>query len=98
MEIDEARNYTLTKFSTSKGNKKKVLSDHNPMFAGFNIEYQKSYNNQDRREICNLKNSECQSKKFEENNIGLKFQQCFSFNGSFEAKCNKFLKKRYISI
>ena len=62
------------------------------MFASFNIEYQKSYNNQDRREIFNLKNGECQSKFFEETNSGLKFQQCFSFNGSFEAKCNKFLK------
>ena len=49
-------------------------------------------NNQDRREIFNLKNGECQSKFFEETNSGLKFQQCFSFNGSFEAKCNKFLK------
>ena len=92
MEVDEARNYTLTKFSTSKGNKKKVLSDHNPMFASFNIEYQKSKNNQDRREVFNLKNSECQSQFFEETDRGLKFQQCFGINGNFEAKCNKFMK------
>jgi exonuclease III len=41
MEIDDSRKYTLTKYATSKGVKSKVLSDHNPMFAKFNIKYEK---------------------------------------------------------
>ena len=92
MAIDEERNYTLTKFATTKGNKKKVLSDHNPMLVSFSIEYDKGKNQKVRREMFNLKNPECQSQFFEETNKGLKFQQCFKPNLSFEAKCNKFIK------
>ena len=39
--IDEERRFTLTKYATTNGKKKKITSDHNPMFANFNIEYQK---------------------------------------------------------
>ena len=57
MAIDEERNYTLTKYATTKGKKKKISSDHNPILASFNIEYEKCKSKEIRREIFNLKNS-----------------------------------------
>ena len=66
MQIDEAREYTLTKYATTKGNKKIVKSDHNPMYAVFNIQYTKSRQAVPRREIFNLKNYDCQQRFFEE--------------------------------
>ena len=92
MEIDEARKYTLTKYATSKGVKSKVLSDHNPMFAKFNINYEKSRQSAPRREIFNLKNKECQTSFFEETNKGEKLQSCFWSNKSFEVQSERFFK------
>ena len=89
--IDEERRFTLTKYATTKGKKKKITSDHNPMFANFNIEYQKIKIKEERREIFNLKNEECQSNFFEETKKGTKFQNCFSSDRSFEDKCKKFM-------
>ena len=91
MVIDEERKLTLTKYATTKGNKKKISSDHNPMMANFNIEYEKMTIKENRKEIFNLKNGECQSKFFEETNKGTNFQNCFNSNRSFEEKCNKFI-------
>ena len=90
MEIDEDRNYTLTRYATKKGNKKIVSSDHNPMLVTFNMKYIKIQNNQIRKEIFNLKNSDCQTKFYEETNHGLKCQQCFDSGKSFEENTRKF--------
>ena len=92
MIIDEERQYTLTKYATTKGIKRKVESDHNPMYAMFNISYVKSRNSLPRREIFNLKNPECQEKFYEETNTGDQFQKCFSSNFTFENQTNKFVK------
>ena len=73
MVIDEERKLTLTKYATTKENKKKISSDHNPMMANFNIEYEKMTNKENRKEIFSLKNGECQSKFFEETNKGTNF-------------------------
>ena len=89
--IDEERRFTLTKYATTKGKKKKITSDHNPMFANFNIEYQKIKMKEERREIFNLKNEECQSNFFQETKTGNKLQNCFSSDRSFEEKCKKFM-------
>ena len=90
MIIDEERYLTLTKYATSKGSKKNIQSDHNPMFARFNIEYRKKYFKEQRMEIFNLKNSECQETFFQDTSQGIKFQDCFRQDRSFEQKCKKF--------
>ena len=90
MVIDEERNLTLTKYIANKTTKKSVPSDHNPMFARFNIKYRKNRFREPRREIFNLKNGECQEKFFQDTSIGIKFQHCFWSTKNFEEKCTKF--------
>ena len=41
MVIDEEKNCTLSKYASTKGKKKKISNDHNPILASFNIEYEK---------------------------------------------------------
>ena len=92
MLIDDARQYTLTKYATTKGKVKKIESDHNPIFCKFSIIYEKEKKNSKRRELFNLKNSECQAKFFEATNNGDQFQRCFLGENNFETKSNKFFK------
>ena len=61
MYIDEKRVYTLTKYASSKGIRMKTESDHNPIFADFNIQIKKNFKNA-RKEIYLLKNVESQKK------------------------------------
>ena len=92
MLIDEERKFTLTNYATTKGKKKIIQSDHNPLLATFNLKYEKKRNKCQRREIFNLKNKECQESFFLDTNLGHKFQTIFSNNASFEDKCNNFFK------
>ena len=92
MFIDEGRNYTLTKYSTTKGIKKKVESDHNPLYAKFDISYSKLKNSKKRREIFNLKNKECQELFFQDTNQGERLQKCFQSDQNFENQSRKFMK------
>ena len=71
---------------------KKIGSEHNPIFCDFNITYDKVKNKVKRREIFNLKNSECQAKFFEATNFGDQFKKCFYGINNLESKCNKFFK------
>ena len=91
MTIDDERKITLTKYVSRKGDKKKILSDHNPMFASFNIQYEKMRFKEPRKEIFNLKNQECQTKFLNMTNKGFKFQNCFKSNRSFDEKCSMFM-------
>ena len=92
MFIDEGRNYTLTKYSTTKGKRKKVESDHNPMYAKFNIVYSKLKQLNKRREIFNLKNKECKERFFEHTNRGERLQNCFKSGQDFSAQSKQFMK------
>ena len=91
MTIDDERKVTLTKYVTRNGNKKKIPSDHNPMFASFSIQYEKMRYKEPRKEIFNLKNSECQANFFDLTNNGSKFQNCLKSNKSFDEKCSMFI-------
>ena len=88
--IDEARQFTLTKYGKGKG--KNIQSDHNPMLANFNICYEKGRKTRRRKEIFNLKNSEGQANFFEATNGGSRLQDCFNGNENLEIKSNRFLK------
>jgi hypothetical protein len=64
MEIDEDRNYVLTKFSKYKGKTHVIKSDHNPLKLEVNISWNMKIVKQ-RVELYNLRNSECQKSFYE---------------------------------
>ena len=45
MTIDDKRQFTLTKYASTSGIRMKKVSDHNPIYAEFNIYPQKSHSN-----------------------------------------------------
>ena len=57
MKIDDERKFTLTKYSTTKGNKSVKESDHNPIIAEFNLTVECV--RKESREMFNLKNIKC---------------------------------------
>ena len=69
MQIDEERNYVLTKYTSRLGVKKIVESDHNPMWCTFNIPWLKTVKS-DRKTAFKLKDVESQKafKQYNENN------------------------------
>ena len=67
-------------------------SDHNPMCAKFNIVYLKLKKSNERREIFNLKNKECQNSFFENTNQGERHQNCFKSDQNFETQSRNFMK------
>ena len=60
MLIDEEQNFSLMKYASIKGKHKIVKSDHNAMFAYFDLQYQNVNCKKPRRELFNLKNIVCQ--------------------------------------
>ena len=92
MFIDEERNFPLTKYASIKGVKKMIESDHNILYAKFTIEYENTPWKQDRYEVFNLKNPECQAKFSEVTNDSLKLRKCFNGSQTFQEDCNKFFK------
>ena len=65
--IDDHRIHTLTKYASSKGSKKNMVSDHNILYSKFSIELT-SEPTKVRNEFFNFKNTENQMKFFEETN------------------------------
>ena len=74
--VDEERVHVLTKYVNKKTGKKKIVSDHNVMFANFTIKFNRLPRTI-RNEIFNLKNTENQKKFFEETSSSLKLASCF---------------------
>ena len=58
MTVDEKRENVLTKFATTKGTRVKKESDHNLLFAQFNLTCGKRKSTYNRTEIFDFKNSE----------------------------------------
>ena len=90
--IDEERTIPLTKYATTKGIKKKVESDHNVMYARFCIEYENVVARRPRKEVFNLKNSECKSLFTSVTNENNKLRRCFEKEKPFPEECNRFFK------
>ena len=78
MEIDEKRNFPLTKYASKKGTRKLVQSDHNTLFGRFSIQYKNLNWKKPRKEMFNLKNGQCQQKFTEVTSNSTKLQKCFS--------------------
>ena len=92
MEIDEKRDFPLTKYASKKGNRKIVKSDHNTLYGRFSIQYRNLSWKKPRKEMFNLKNIECQQRFTEVTNKSNKLKKCFSSNLKFEDQCNHFFK------
>ena len=92
MKIDEERTHVLTKYCTTKGFQSKTESDHNLIFAKFNIKFSKPPYKV-KREIFNFKNPECQKKFKEVTDRTVKLSSCFENDTlSFENQTKEFLK------
>ena len=76
MIVDDERQYVLCKYATTKGVKQITESDHNILFAEFELKYPRTVA-ETRREIFNFKDTESQAKFFARTNNSLKFQSCF---------------------
>ena len=92
--VDEKRDHVLTKITKHKGNIKKVESDHNSIITRLKTQW-KCKEKQNRIEIFNLKNKECQQIFRREtsshvNNSNL--SSIFEDNGDLNIQTEKFLK------
>ena len=77
MFIDEAQTFSLMKYASTKGNQKIIKSDHNVMFASFNMQFQNVIYKKQRNELFNLKNKECQEIYTEVSGNNIKLNKCF---------------------
>ena len=91
MIIDEERTHILTKYSSVKGVKTKIESDHNIQFAKFNIKYNE-IRIRTKREIFNFKDSICQEMFFKVTENTKKLSSCFQSNDSFLKQSDNFMK------
>ena len=76
MVVDTERNFVLTKFTKKKEKCYITESDHNPMILDINIPWNSKII-EDRVEIFNLRNKECQKEFFKNTNSGNTLQKCF---------------------
>ena len=91
MVIDEKRENILTKFSSLKGTRVKSESDHNPIFAQFNLTFQRKQVFK-RREIFDFKNTVSQQKFHDITDNCEKLRTCFRYSHSPKMAANNFLK------
>ena len=91
MIVDEERVHVLTKYVNKKTGIKKIVSDHNVMFANFTIKFNR-LPWRTRNEFFNFKNAENQKKFFEETSSSCKLSSCFSEKRSFPHNTAIFFK------
>ena len=91
MIVDEKRCFTLTKFATKTGSKVKKESDHNPIFARFNIKLANN-SKQDRREIFDFKDQEAQKVFKELSDNSEQLNNCFKSDKSPPEEAGRFFK------
>ena len=92
MFIDEKRHFVMTKYATTKGVKKKSESDHNVLYAEFELFCEKK-DVKVRHEIFDFKSSEGQNMFFEATSDAKSFVSCFDDRFTIERNSNRFLKK-----
>ena len=91
MKIDERRENVLTKYVSLKGVQVKSESDHNPIYAEFNLNFSRA-KAVPRRELFDFKNEESQKKFSEITENCEKLRLCFSGNSSPKAQTDRFFK------
>ena len=75
MEVDTKRKYVLTKYTKKKGRSFTTESDHNPLILDVNIPCNSKIK-EDRIEIYNLRNKNCQNEFFQNTNAGDRLTRC----------------------
>ena len=75
MIVDTDRKYVLTKYTKKKDKNYTIESDHNPLIIEINIPWNSKIQ-QDRIEIFNLRNSDCQREFFKSTNNGDVLTKC----------------------
>ena len=88
--IDDKRILTLTKYASTKGNKKIVKSDHNIMCARFSLTHENTSWRKKRNEVFNLKNLVCKAAFTEVTETDTKLDECFTSNLDFSDQCKGF--------
>ena len=73
--IDEERNFSLSNFSQYKKNQRVIETDHNLMFADFDVSVPKR--KPQRIELFNLRNTECQGRFTDETTNNEQLVKCF---------------------
>ena len=91
MLVDENRENVLTKYATLKGVRVKSESDHNPIYAEFDLTFRRCHT-VTRREIFDFKSEESQQKFFELTDNSDKLRNCFQGISSPKIATDKFLK------
>ena len=95
IEIDDKRNHVLTKITKTKNGPKRIESDHNTIFTTFKIPWNKR-TKEDRVEVYNLKNKDCQ-KIFKEATKGCNNNQnlssVFGEEGDLNNQTQRFVKR-----
>ena len=92
MKIDEEKKNVLTKVNLTKNEGKKKESDHNVLTAIFNCKFTVKEENE-KEEIYNLKNHECQIKFKEYTNKGKMLSSVFDAEEELDILVKRFLKK-----
>ena len=92
MTIDDKRQFTLTKYASTSGIRMKKVSDHNPIYAEFNIYPQKSHSNE-RIEIFEFRNPESQAKFTEITESASNLSKCFDGDSDPQLKAKRFFNQ-----
>ena len=90
LTIDEDRKFCLSNFAQKKKNGRAVETDHNTMIADFSISVQKR--KQNRVEMFNFRNKNCQKLFRKETNENVQLIECFENNSPFEAQSKQWMK------
>ena len=88
--IDEDRSFTLSNFSQFKKNKRVIETDHNLMYADFDVSIPKR--KPQRIELFNLRNKDCQAMFTTETTENSQLIKCFENMLPFENQCKMWLK------
>ena len=93
MHIDEDRKFVLTHYSTKNGKPTKTESDHNILYAKFNIKIPKAPITV-KREVFNFKDKKCQEKFKDITDETTKLSSCFhNSKNSFTHQTEHFMKQ-----
>ena len=88
--VDEERLFTLTKYVSTRGKMEKISSDHNTLFANFDLSFSYQVNHSPRRQIFNFRNKEAQEAFTKETNETTRFTDIFDKCGTFENHAKQF--------
>ena len=91
MVIDEDQQYVLSNYSCKKGIFNKKNSDHNTMFLYLNLNI--PVYKEERRQLFNFKNQECQETFFNLTENTTSLSDCFHNEDNIEQQSTKWLKK-----